>query len=54
MLSSLLDKLAVIWLQVDKGISSEVVRSILAERANLPSLAAKSANKVNDVFYTPF
>nr|POE55774.1 glycine--trna ligase, chloroplastic/mitochondrial 2 [Quercus suber] len=31
---------------VDKGISSEVVRSILAERANLPSLAAKSANKM--------
>ncbi|KAK4592657.1 hypothetical protein RGQ29_016976 [Quercus rubra] len=31
---------------VDKGISSEVVRSILAERANLPSLVAKSANKM--------
>uniref|UniRef100_A0A2N9HKY9 glycine--tRNA ligase n=1 Tax=Fagus sylvatica TaxID=28930 RepID=A0A2N9HKY9_FAGSY len=31
---------------VDKGISSEVVRSVLAERANLPSLAAKSANKM--------
>ncbi|KAM3685534.1 hypothetical protein ACJW31_11G125100 [Castanea mollissima] len=31
---------------VDKEISSEVVRSILAERANLPSLAAKSANKM--------
>ncbi|KAF4364985.1 hypothetical protein G4B88_021802 [Cannabis sativa] len=30
---------------VDKGISSEVVRSILAERANIPSLAAKSAIK---------
>uniref|UniRef100_A0A2N9GJV3 glycine--tRNA ligase n=1 Tax=Fagus sylvatica TaxID=28930 RepID=A0A2N9GJV3_FAGSY len=28
------------------GISSEVVRSVLAERANLPSLAAKSANKM--------
>ncbi|KAB1225138.1 Glycine--tRNA ligase 2, chloroplastic/mitochondrial [Morella rubra] len=31
---------------VDKGISSEVVRSVLAERANLPSLAAKSAYKM--------
>ncbi|KAM6542610.1 hypothetical protein CsatB_007057 [Cannabis sativa] len=32
---------------VDKGISSEVVRSILAERANIPSLAAKSAIKMD-------
>ncbi|KAL4600082.1 hypothetical protein ACB092_11G172600 [Castanea dentata] len=31
---------------VDKEISSEVARSILAEQANLPSLAAKSANKM--------
>lgn len=35
-------------LQVDKGISPEVVRSILAERANLPCLAAKSAYKVSN------
>uniref|UniRef100_A0A2N9HHV9 glycine--tRNA ligase n=1 Tax=Fagus sylvatica TaxID=28930 RepID=A0A2N9HHV9_FAGSY len=34
---------------VDKGISSEVVRSVLAERANLPSLAAKSANKIPEL-----
>jgi hypothetical protein len=53
-MSSLFGILAVIWLLVDKGISSEVVRSVLAERANLPSLAAKSANKVNDFFSTPF
>ncbi|KAL5560498.1 hypothetical protein UlMin_036709 [Ulmus minor] len=32
---------------VDKGISSEVVRSVLIERANLPSLAAKSAYKMD-------
>ncbi|XP_021806698.1 glycine--tRNA ligase, chloroplastic/mitochondrial 2 isoform X1 [Prunus avium] len=31
---------------VDKGISSEVVRSVLAERANLPCLAARSACKM--------
>ncbi|XP_062173999.1 glycine--tRNA ligase, chloroplastic/mitochondrial 2 isoform X2 [Alnus glutinosa] len=31
---------------VDKGISSEVVRSVLVERANLPCLAAKSAYKM--------
>lgn len=31
---------------VDKGISSEVVRSVLLERANLPCLAAKSAYKM--------
>ncbi|KAK3195209.1 hypothetical protein Dsin_026519 [Dipteronia sinensis] len=31
---------------VDKGISPEVVRSVLAERANLPCLAAKTANKM--------
>ena len=37
-----------LWIQVDKGISSEVVRAVLAERANTPSLAAKSAYKVSD------
>lgn len=43
---------AVSWLQVDKGISSEVVRSILTERANWPCLAAKSSYKVsNSSFY---
>ncbi|KAK8615069.1 hypothetical protein V6N13_068855 [Hibiscus sabdariffa] len=31
---------------VDKGISAEVVRSALAERANLPCLAAKTAHKL--------
>ncbi|XVF79751.1 hypothetical protein PTKIN_Ptkin15bG0014700 [Pterospermum kingtungense] len=31
---------------VDKGISPEVVRSALAERANLPCLAAKTAHKM--------
>ncbi|KAM1370041.1 hypothetical protein ACFX15_039805 [Malus domestica] len=31
---------------VDKGISSEVVRSVLAERANSPCLAARSACKM--------
>ncbi|PRQ57408.1 putative glycine--tRNA ligase [Rosa chinensis] len=31
---------------VDKGISSEVVRSVLAERANLPCLAARTASKM--------
>lgn len=31
---------------VDKGISPEVVRAVLAERANCPSLAAKSAHKM--------
>ncbi|GKU88509.1 hypothetical protein SLEP1_g2761 [Rubroshorea leprosula] len=31
---------------VDKGISPEVVRSVLAERANLPSLATKTAWKM--------
>lgn len=35
-----------VWLQVDKGISPEVVRSVLAERANLHCLAAKSAYQV--------
>ncbi|KAJ7950770.1 Glycine--tRNA ligase 2, chloroplastic/mitochondrial [Quillaja saponaria] len=34
---------------VDKGVSTEVVRSILAERANLPSLAAKSAYKMEEL-----
>jgi hypothetical protein len=32
---------------VDKGVSAEIVRSILAERANFPCLAAKSAYKVS-------
>ncbi|GMN55646.1 hypothetical protein TIFTF001_024756 [Ficus carica] len=32
---------------VDKGINSEVVRSVLKERANMPSLAAKSAHKMD-------
>ncbi|PON58809.1 Glycine-tRNA ligase [Parasponia andersonii] len=32
---------------VDKGTSSEVVHSILIERANIPSLAAKSAYKMD-------
>ncbi|KEH17856.1 glycyl-tRNA synthetase alpha chain/beta chain [Medicago truncatula] len=32
---------------VDKGVSAEIVRSILAERANFPGLAAKSAYKVS-------
>ncbi|CAN0921886.1 Glycine--tRNA ligase, chloroplastic/mitochondrial 2 [Linum grandiflorum] len=31
---------------VDKGISSEVVRSVLAERGNSPYLAAKTASKM--------
>ncbi|KAM7277431.1 hypothetical protein ACFE04_019297 [Oxalis oulophora] len=31
---------------VDKGISPEVVRSVLAERGNLPSLAAKTVYKM--------
>ncbi|XP_077244965.1 glycine-tRNA ligase isoform X2 [Tasmannia lanceolata] len=34
-------------LLVDKGISSEIVRSILSERANWPCLAAKSAIKMD-------
>lgn len=38
-------------LQVDKGISSEVVRSVLAERANLPCLAARTASKVSCFIY---
>ena len=37
------------WLQVDKGISPEMVRSSLAERANLPCLAVKTAHKVSDL-----
>lgn len=32
---------------MDKGISPEVVRAILVERAHLPCLAAKSAYKVS-------
>lgn len=45
--------LMLLW-QVDKGISSEIVRSILAERANWPCLAAQSAVKVSDsYFYLP-
>lgn len=43
---------AVSWLQVDKGIGSEIVHSILAERANWPCLAAKSSYEVsNSSFY---
>lgn len=34
--------------QVDKGISAEIVRSILSERANWPCLAAQSAVEVSD------
>ncbi|KAL6495344.1 hypothetical protein OROGR_029907 [Orobanche gracilis] len=33
-------------LLMDKGISPEVVRAVLAERANWPCLAAKSAHKM--------
>lgn len=32
---------------MDQGISPEVVRSVLAERANWPCLASKSAHKVS-------
>lgn len=32
---------------VDKGLSSEIVRSVLAERSNFPCLAAKTAHKMN-------
>lgn len=34
---------------VDKGVSAEIVRSILAERANFPGLAAKSAYKMEEL-----
>ncbi|MED6158207.1 Glycine--tRNA ligase, chloroplastic/mitochondrial 2, partial [Stylosanthes scabra] len=34
---------------VDKGVSAEFVRSVLAERANFPSLAAKSAYKMEEI-----
>ncbi|PNY11648.1 glycine-tRNA ligase 2 chloroplastic/mitochondrial-like, partial [Trifolium pratense] len=34
---------------VDKGVSAEIVRSILAERANFPCLAAKSAYKMEEL-----
>ncbi|KAL5985329.1 hypothetical protein ACLOJK_027310 [Asimina triloba] len=34
---------------VDKGISSEIVRSVLSERANWPCLAAQSAMKMDDL-----
>ncbi|XP_004515344.1 glycine--tRNA ligase, chloroplastic/mitochondrial 2 isoform X1 [Cicer arietinum] len=34
---------------VDKGVSPEVVRSILAERANFPCLATKSAYKMEEL-----
>ncbi|MED6184910.1 Glycine--tRNA ligase, chloroplastic/mitochondrial 2 [Stylosanthes scabra] len=34
---------------VDKGVSAEFVRSVLAERANFPSLAAKSAYKMEEL-----
>ncbi|OMO61918.1 hypothetical protein COLO4_33296 [Corchorus olitorius] len=33
------------WMQVNKGMSPEVVRSTLAEHSNLPCLAAKTAQK---------
>ncbi|KAF6152973.1 hypothetical protein GIB67_021578, partial [Kingdonia uniflora] len=36
---------------IDKGISPEVVRSILSERANLPCLATKSAIKLRHKWY---
>ncbi|XP_057549240.1 glycine--tRNA ligase, chloroplastic/mitochondrial 2 isoform X2 [Amaranthus tricolor] len=36
---------------VDKGINPEVVRSVLLERANRPCLAAKSAVKMEALFY---
>ncbi|XP_022973888.1 glycine--tRNA ligase, chloroplastic/mitochondrial 2 isoform X1 [Cucurbita maxima] len=32
---------------VDKGLNSEIVRSVLAERSNFPCLAAKTAHKMN-------
>ncbi|XP_038874261.1 glycine--tRNA ligase, chloroplastic/mitochondrial 2 isoform X1 [Benincasa hispida] len=32
---------------VDKGLSPEIVRSVLAERSNFPCLAAKTAHKMN-------
>ncbi|CAA0841426.1 Glycine--tRNA ligase 2-chloroplastic/mitochondrial [Striga hermonthica] len=35
-------------LLMDKGVSPEVVRAVLAERVNLPCLAAKSAYKISD------
>ncbi|KAL1339185.1 hypothetical protein AAHE18_U016300 [Arachis hypogaea] len=34
---------------VDKGVSAEFVRSVLAERATFPSLAAKSAYKMEEL-----
>ncbi|KAI5423308.1 glycine--tRNA ligase, chloroplastic/mitochondrial 2 isoform X1 [Lathyrus oleraceus] len=34
---------------VDKGVSAEIVRSVLAERANFPCLAAKSAYKMEEL-----
>lgn len=34
---------------VDKGVSAEIVRSILTERANFPGLAAKSAYKMEEL-----
>lgn len=34
--------------QVDKGISPEIVRAVLSERANWPCLAARSAIEVSD------
>lgn len=35
---------------VDRGINPEVVRSVLLERANCPSLAAKSAHKMEEMY----
>lgn len=45
-------ELVTFWIQVDKGINSEVVRSVLKERGNMPSLAAKSAHKVGYLLST--
>ncbi|EPS71620.1 hypothetical protein M569_03139, partial [Genlisea aurea] len=36
-------------LLIDRGIGPETVRSVLAERANRPWLAAKSAKKMNEL-----
>lgn len=41
-------------LQVDKGVSPEIVRSVLTERAHLPCLAAKTAYTVSRFSCHPF
>ena len=41
------------FLQVDNGVSPEVVRSVLAERGNDPCLAARTAYKVIELKYDP-